>query len=149
MQSENGLTGGCRCGGVRYSLNLPQLPRAYACHCLDCQTWSGSAFSEQFLLGEDDLVVTGPVTIYEFTNPSGRISRQRMCPTCHTRIYNTNSSRPGIAVVRAGTLDESHTLNLVAHIWIKRKQPWIVIPDGVPTWPEAAPPQDFIAALFS
>ncbi len=149
MQTGKDLTGGCRCGAVRYALHLPQLPRACACHCLDCQTWSGSAFSEQFLLREDELSVTGAVTPYEFVNPSGRVSSQRMCPTCHTRIFNTNASRPGIAVVRAGTLDESHTLNLVAHIWVKRKQPWLIIPDGVPTWPEAAPPQDFIAILFS
>jgi hypothetical protein len=42
-----------------------------------------------------------------FTNPSGSTSRQFVCGTCHTRIYNSNSARPGLAMVRAGTLDES------------------------------------------
>jgi hypothetical protein len=47
----------------------------YACHCLACQTWSGSAFSQQTLLPEAALAVTGPVVVYEFTSPSGRTSK--------------------------------------------------------------------------
>ena len=70
-----------------------------------------------------------------------------MCGTCHTRLWNTNTARPGIAVVRAGSLDEAETLVPRAHIWTKRKQPWIVIAEEVPSWPENAPPAEFIAAL--
>jgi hypothetical protein len=142
-----GISGGCRCGAVRYTLAIDALPPTYACHCHECQTWSGSAFSQQALLPEDAITVSGPVALYEREGAGGRISRQRVCSICHTRIYNTNTARPGIAVVRAGTLDDSHLLNVVAHIWTKRKQPWLTIPYGVPTWPESAPPADFIAAM--
>jgi len=120
-----------------------QLPPSYCCHCLDCQTWSGSAFSQQVMFAEDELAVTGDITIYELTSPSGRTSRQRICPTCHTRIYNTNSARPGIAVLRAGTLDASDKLDAIAHIWTKRKQPWLAIPEGVRSWPETATAEFF------
>ena len=124
------------------------LPKAYACHCLDCQTWSGSAFSVQFVLPEDQLEVTGEPALYERTSPDGaRVSRQRACPVCFTRVFNTNSARPGLAVVRAGTLDRSNELTLAAHIWTKRKMGGIDISDGLPTWPEGAPPADFMAAL--
>jgi len=41
---------------------------------------------------------------------------------CHARIYNTNSARPGIAMIRAGTLDASDQLDTPVHIWVKRKQ---------------------------
>ena len=77
-----------------------------------------------------------------------RVSRQRVCATCHTRIYNTNSARPGLAVVRAGTLDDSDKLEVVAHIWTKRKQAWVIIPPGVPCWDETPPPAEFMAALL-
>jgi hypothetical protein len=50
-------------------------------------------------------------------------------------------------VVRAGTLDRSNELAVVAHIWTKRKVEGIEIPEGVPTWPENAPPEDFAAVL--
>ncbi|HEY9065417.1 MAG TPA: GFA family protein [Burkholderiaceae bacterium] len=143
------IQGGCRCGAVRYTLALNALPRTYACHCRDCQTWSGSAFSQQTFLPDAALSVTGPLAIFEMTYPSGRVSTQRMCGLCHTRIYNTNSARPGIVVVRAGTLDRSDELEVVAHIWVKRKQPWLALPAGAPAWPEGAPPAELLQALRS
>lgn len=130
-----------------YTLALDALPPTYACHCLDCQTWSGSAFSQQTFVPEAALAVTGAVVVYEFTTPSGNRSMQRMCSVCHARIYNTNSARPNVAVVRAGTLDRSHELRVVAHIWVKRKQPWLALADGVPAWPEAAPAAELAGAL--
>ena len=141
------IGGGCRCGAVRYTLALHALPRTYACHCRDCQTWSGSAFSQQTFLPEAALSVTGPLSVYELTTPSGRFSKQRVCGVCHTRIYNSNSARPGVVVVRAGTLDQSDRLDVVAHIWVKRKQPWLNLPEGVPTWPEGAPVEELLQAL--
>jgi hypothetical protein len=142
------IEGGCRCGRVRYRAALESLPRVYACHCLDCQTWSGSAFSLQFILPEHQLEVTGEPALFELTSPDGsRTSRQRACPVCFTRVYNTNTRRPGLAVVRAGTLDDSDNLAIVLHIWTRRKLAGIEIPDDLPAWPEGAPPEDFAAAL--
>lgn len=141
------LTGGCKCGAVRYTLAV-EAPPVYCCHCLTCQSWSGSAFSEQAVVPEAAIAATGPIIDYVCRNPSGATSYQHICGTCHTRIWNTNSARPGIAVVRAGTLDASDTLEPRAHIWVKRKQPWIVIADGVPTFEESAPPAEFAAILM-
>jgi|SRR5579872_3068680 len=142
------IEGGCRCGRVRYRVALPRLPNVYACHCRDCQTWSGSAFSLQFFLPEAQLEVTGDPALFELTSDDGaRISRQRACPTCFTRVYNTNSARPGAAGVRAGTLDRSDELRIAAHIWTRRKLDGIDIPGDVPAWAEGAPPEDLVAAL--
>ena len=142
------IAGGCRCGEVRYRLTAEAMPPVYCCHCLDCQTWSGSAFSQQALVREGQIVlVHGEPAVFARTNESGAVSTQTLCGACHTRLWNINSSRPGMAVVRAGTLDASATLVPRAHIWTTRKQPWIVIADGVPAWPENAPVADFIAAL--
>jgi hypothetical protein len=142
------VEGGCRCGRIRYRVAASKLPNTYACHCRDCQTWSGSAFSLQFIVPEGDLSVVGEPQVFEITSADGaRVSRQRACPTCFARVYNTNTARPGLAVVRAGTLDRSDELKIVAHIWTKRKMAGFMIPDDVPSWPEGAPPPDFIAAL--
>lgn len=143
------IEGGCRCGAVRYRVKLDKLPNVYACHCLDCQTWSGSAFSLQFFVPEDALEVTGAPYLYERVSDDGqRTSRQRGCATCITRVYNTNTRRPGFAVVRAGTLDASDKLAIVAHIWTKRKLKGIDIPKDVPSWAEGAPPEDFLKLVF-
>lgn len=143
------ILGGCRCDAVRYALALDGVPPTYACHCPDCQTWSGSAFSQQTYLPEAALSVTGPLAVYELTSPSGRNSTQGMCGVCHTRIFNSNSARPGLVVVRAGTLDRSDELDIVAHTWVKQKQPWLALQEGVPSWPEGAPVTELIEALTS
>ena len=140
------IHGGCRCGAVRYTIAQDALPPTYACHCHICQRWSGSAFSQQALVPESALSVTGPVILYELTTED-RTSSQRLCGVCHSRIYNTNTRRPGVAVVRAGTIDRSEELACVAHIFTAYKQRWTVIPEDVPSWPEAPPPAEFVAAL--
>lgn len=124
------------------------MPPVYCCHCLNCQTWSGTAFTEQALIGEGQIeVIAGEPEIYVNVTASGAESTQRLCGTCHTRLWNTSSTRPGLAVVRAGTLVASAELSPCAHIWTKRMQPWLVIPDDVPHWPESATPTEFLAAL--
>ena len=144
------IEGGCRCGKVRYRLKMDKLAKAYACHCHYCQTWSGSAFSVNIPMPEANIELTGaPPQLYERISPeSGRTSYQRGCAHCFTRVFNTNSARPGIAVLRAGSLDRSDEINVVAHIWTKRKMTGIVIPEGVPHWPENAPPAEFMAVLM-
>lgn len=140
------LEGGCRCGAVRYRLAVDRLPRSYACHCHQCQRWSGSAFSQQVIVPEGALSLSGPTAVYEITT-ADRTSRQRFCALCHSRIFNTNTRRPGIAVVRAGSLDRSEELDCVLHIFVMHKQRWVVIPEGVPVYPEWAPPEAMMAAL--
>ena len=140
------IKGRCRCGSCSYEIAIDDLPRVYACHCQVCQRWTGSAFSVQALVAEDRLAVVGPVIVQEITT-DGRTSTQRFCGSCHSRIYNTNTRRPGVAVVRAGTLDRSEELDCAAHIFTAYRQAWVIIPADVPNWPEAAPPAEFVQAL--
>ena len=141
------IQGGCRCGACRYTLDLPALPPVYACHCHICQRFSGSAFSVQALVPEQALAVTGPIIVYEKVTED-RTSVQRYCGVCYSRLYNTNTRRPGIAVVRAGTLDRSEELVCRAHIFTNYKQGWVTLDDDIPQWGEAADPDEFIAALM-
>ena len=147
MGEANGVAGGCRCGASRYTLAVAAMPPVYCCHCRYCQTWSGSAFTQQAVVAESAIAASGPIITFERENDSGHRSTQRVCGSCHTRLWNTNDARPGIAVVRAGTLDDSETLVPRAHIWVSRKQPWVVLADGVPTWPETPPIAEFFAVM--
>jgi len=134
------IEGHCRCGAVHWHLSADALPRTYACHCLDCQTWSGSAFSQQAIVPAERFGVTGEVARFDLTSADGqRVSNQFACPKCFTRLYNTNSARPGLVIVRAGTFERSNELAVAAHIWVRRKQPWVVLDPAVPAWPEGAP----------
>ena len=123
------LTGGCLCGAVRYRLTDQFRMLPYACHCTDCQSRTGSAFSEHMMVGEGDLHIEGELDVGEYTQPSGPKSTIYGCAKCKARIYATNDERVGTASLRCGTLDKSAELDIRLHIWVKSKQPWIVLPD--------------------
>lgn len=140
------IEGGCRCGQVRYRLRLEQLPKVYACHCRDCQTGSGSAFSLNFFLTEERLEMTGRTAVHE-RGSAGETYVQHSCPVCSARLFDTIEALPGVLMMRAGTLDRSDELVIAAHIWAKRKLAGIEIPAGVPTWPERPPVAEFVAQM--
>jgi hypothetical protein len=134
MQGE--LVGGCLCGAVRYTLREGMRFRPYACHCTDCQTRTGSAFSEHMLFALADLAISGELDTGTTTQPSGAISTITGCAICKARIYAENNTRPGFASLRCGTLDRSAEIVPAAHLWVGSKQPWLTLPDGVPALAE-------------
>ena len=124
------MEGGCGCGQVRYTINAPQIPVVYACHCTDCQTQSGSAFALQMPMFESMLLLSGDFISGEFTLPSGAISTVFSCPKCLMRIYTRNGNRPGMVTVRAGTLHDSKNVVPKFHLWVGSRQSWVAIPEG-------------------
>lgn len=141
------LTGGCRCGAARYTIALEQVPRTYACHCTLCQRASGSSFAHQMPVPEAALSVTGPLRTAVVTSASGAISTGYHCAACVGRLYSTNSRWPGMAMVRAGTLDGSEHLTPALHMFTSTKQPWILLPDDVPCYEESGTPTELAAIL--
>ena len=77
------------------------------------------------------------------------VSLHRYCPTCYTRLYNTNSARPGMAIVRAGTVDGSEAISPRMHIYISTKQSWIMLPEDVPAYDEAPPVEAFMRVVMA
>ncbi len=142
------LSGRCRCGAVTYTLQASEAPVSYACHCLECQTMSGGAMVLQMPIPEAQLAVEGLLVTWENQDSRGNRTTQRFCAACKTRLYSTNTGRPGLALLRAGTLLDSDQLTPSLHIWARRKQPWIALPQDARAYPEAAP-LDVTMALFA
>ena len=133
---EGELTGSCVCGAVRYTLRDGVRFRPYACHCTNCQSRTGSAFSEHMLFARHDLEIEGELDSGSYQQPSGAISTIWGCAKCKVRVFAENDSRPGFASLRCGTLDRSSEIVPAAHLWIGSKQSWVVIPEGVPALSE-------------
>lgn len=123
--------GGCVCGEVRYVLKNTGGMQPYACHCRDCQTRSGSAMMLNLHFSMDQFEIVGELIHSDVAKPDGSTVTQFACPGCLTRIYSSNSARPGAGILRAGTLDASNELRPAVHLWASRKQPWITIADDV------------------
>lgn len=128
--------GGCACGAVRYRLRPGFRLKPYACHCTDCQKRTGSAFSEHMLVARGDLEFAGALDEGQMTQPSGAVSTLTGCPICKSRLMAENSTRPGVATLRVGTLDSAGNFPPAAHFWVTSKQPWLILPDDVPALEE-------------
>jgi hypothetical protein len=98
------LTGGCFCGSVRYRMEEPLF--VYACHCSDCQKWSGSVFA-CFATCEARLVTAIGETPPKFVT-STREAKVRVyatCPECGNRLWSRAHASPATVDIRIGTLD--------------------------------------------
>jgi hypothetical protein len=102
---------------------------------MDCQRQSSSAFGMTMVVDEADFRLTqGAVKTFASLADSGREKLGAFCPDCGTRIYHTAEMRPGMVSVKPGTLDDTSRLKPELHVWTSRKQPWVVIPDGLESW---------------
>jgi hypothetical protein len=123
------LTGGCPCEAVRFEVTaMPLL--VYACHCTECQRWSGSAFSMSMPVAANSFAMTrGEPKPWRRIGASGVQSTYWFCGDCGGRAYGQRDARPDIIAVRAGTLDDTSWLRPVAHVYMRRAQPWEQMPD--------------------
>lgn len=69
------------------------------------------------------------------------------CDIGHTRLFNQTTAAPGMFVVRGGVLEGAERFAPVAHIWTRRKHPWLVLPDEVVQWEERPTPEEFSKTL--
>lgn len=134
-------TGRCLCGATAYRLTAEPL-MIYACHCTDCQKRSGSAFGLSMWVPRGALEVTkGDAELHTSTTEDGRLRQVRTCAACGVRLWSEPQKLPDIAIVRAGTLDDTSWVHPVAHLWTRSAQPWFVFPPGVPRY--ETQPADF------
>lgn len=128
------LVGGCQCGNIRYRTKGAPLS-VLACHCIDCQKQSGSAFGLVAVFDEGAFELTsGELKTFDALSEAGREKTGAFCPDCGCRIHHVIAIRPGKVSIRAGTFDDTSTLKPEVHIWTKSKQDWVEIPEGVKTF---------------
>lgn len=131
--SRVSMLGGCACGAIRYRLNTPPL-FVNCCHCRWCQRESGSAFAINAMIESDRVeLIHGKPEMVDTPSASGKGQRFARCVHCRIALwshYAGGGSR--LSFVRAGTLDDPDQLPPDIHIFTSTKQPWVVLPDGVP-----------------
>ena len=130
------LTGRCLCGTIGYEIWEAPVA-AYVCHCRDCQTGTGSAFSVAVLVPDRAFRSTGgeAKSVFGGVTLSGREKQRRVCPDCGTWVFGDPRQRgTGTAptrAVRAGTLDDNSWVQPTRHFFTRSAQPWFVIPPGM------------------
>jgi hypothetical protein len=124
------LSGGCPCEAVRFAVTARPL-LVFACHCTECQRWSGSAFGLSMPVRRDSFALTrGTPKPWRCTGASGFESSYWFCAECGGRILGERADRPEIVTIRAGTLDDTSWVRPIAHINLERAQAWQRIPNN-------------------
>jgi hypothetical protein len=129
--------GGCDCRAVRYRMESGPL-FVHCCHCRWCQRESGASFALNAMIEADRVTSLGvePALVHT-PSDSGLGQLIARCPTCRVAIWsNYAGSGPLVRFVRVGTLDNPDILPPDIHIFAQSKQPWVVIPEGMPSVPE-------------
>lgn len=127
------ITGGCYCGEIRYeSDNEAQL--SIQCHCRECQYITG---------GHPNAITLFPLAGFRFTKGEPRTFARSdldtpvtryFCPTCGTGIGTRSPARPDTMIIKVGTLDDPSKFKAQAAIFTIDKQPYHVLPEGVPAF---------------
>ena len=133
MSGNETFEGGCTCRHVRYRMHSRPM-FVHCCHCRWCQRETGASFALNAMIEAERVdLLHGDLEVIDTPSASGKGQKIARCPKCKVAVWS-NYAGAGNAVrfVRVGTLDEPDRLPPDIHIFTASKQPWVVLPPGMP-----------------
>jgi hypothetical protein len=120
-------TASCRCGQLTASV-AGEPVRVSACHCLDCQKRTGSAFSAQARWPEEQVAIEGESRIWTHVADSGNRITHHFCPDCGSTVhYRIEGKFDGLVAIPLSAFDDPYFLSPRFSVWEKRKHDWVEI----------------------
>ncbi len=132
------LSGSCLCGAVRYETDAEPLAVGH-CHCVDCRKSSGTGHCTHAAVPEEGLKVTGALKFYDRPADSGNIVSRGFCPQCGSAILSRNAAMPGMAFLRASSLDDPDAVSPQMIVYQSRAPSWDRVDGGLPAFDEMPP----------
>ena len=128
--SEN-LTGGCRCGAIRYECPDAVIFAGH-CHCRDCQYASGGAYSTVVGVASESVTIEGETSAFTVDAASGNTVTRRFCASCGSPLFSELSANPGMLILKAGSLDDPGRVTPAMHIWTDSSPAWAETSGQIP-----------------
>jgi len=127
----------CQCSQAKYQLKGEPLT-CYTCHCTDCQSESGSAFTLSMVVNAADVeLVQGDVKVDTYHHNNTEIKRHS-CHRCGSALWFSADSIGDYYALKAGAFEDSSWIKPIAHLWTGSAQPWLQLDDDIPRY-EAQP----------
>ncbi|CZT48649.1 probable DUF636 domain protein [Rhynchosporium secalis] len=99
-------TGSCMCNAVRYEYQGEPDVTAL-CHCIDCQKWSGAAYTSNVVVQRKAFKVTqGEPKSYAVTGASGKKNNHWFCGDCGSGLYTELEIMPDQTCIKSGSIDD-------------------------------------------
>ena len=116
------FSGKCLCGNVSYQCHSE--PKAiFNCHCEDCRRATGSVFGTNLFVPENEVEISGEVSSYSHISDSGSTMTKRFCPNCGSLLFGSNSAKPNVVSIRAGTVDQLALIKPQINLFMDKKVP--------------------------
>jgi hypothetical protein len=128
---EEGLTGGCLCGEVRYRINGAPVEALY-CHCRMCRRAHAAPVVAWLTVPLGAFTVTAG-------NPAGYRSSAKawrhFCGRCGTPLTWREADNPRHVDISIASLDNHEALEPILHVWTDSRIAWFDTADHLPRYP--------------
>lgn len=123
-------TASCTCGQLRIEVHGE--PRAVGvCHCLACQSRTGSVFAALAAFAPP-YQVRGTATEYVRTGDRGAQFRFRFCPVCGSTVFHTEEGYEARSVtVAVGAFGDPDFPPPRNSVYDCRRHSWVQLPAGI------------------
>ena len=122
--------GRCYCGELHYEFTGP-VNSQILCHCRECRYLSGGAANTSVVISEDSFQWTkGKPSVFARSDLETPRTRY-FCRNCGTHICVKSPPRPGMLVLKIGTLNDHSWFKPETAIFCIDKQPYHIVPDDL------------------
>jgi hypothetical protein len=133
------ITGGCRCGAVRYRTSADPL-MTRVCWCRDCQYLGAGSGTVNVVFSKQFFTISGALGDYTSLSDSGNVMHRKFCPACGTPLFSEAEARPQVIIARAGTLDDPGRVAPSMTIWTGSAPAWACFDETLPQFAAGPPP---------
>ncbi len=126
------ITGGCRCGQLRYEITAEAPMAARICWCRDCQYLGAGTGTANAVFAREAVKISGERKIFTSQANSGSTMHRSFCPNCGTPVFSEAEPRPQQIIVRVGSFDDPNLGQPGAVIWTDSAPRWACFDPALP-----------------
>jgi hypothetical protein len=132
----NLLNGSCKCTFVKFQVDLDKIKAIVNCHCNQCRTMNGSAFSTYVaVLDEGFTMICGDDKLKSY--PVTTNAQKCFCTNCGTPIFNINPNKyNGLKIVYFGTIQDLKAVVPKANIYCESMLEWVDHLNSIKSFPQ-------------
>ena len=122
MADEILVNGECHCGKIKINARVRK-SEVRACHCIDCQKFSGAPLRAIAVAPSDKISISGKPKEYIKISDSGNKRIQAFCSGCGTQLFATYVNKT-LYNLRTGFLEQKNELAPNTHVFTQSSMTW-------------------------
>ena len=125
----------CQCGALTAEV-AAYSPMVVACHCVDCQRRTGSAFGVTAYYPVEAVTVSGAARAFSRPTAIGGVFTTRFCPVCGTSLLGSTTRFPDLIGVSVGGFADPDAPPPLRSVWEQSAHPWTQVASAAAHYPQ-------------